>query len=159
MADDDRVKASTSGQPGVGCAQCWPATADDAWRARQGLVRAAELIDDFHLHVMLLACPACRQSFLSVFTEIVDWADGIDPQSWMLTPLTATEMTALTARGSELSEAELNTGHQRVDRPWVGTTEPRAWRLSRVDGSGAAGTRHRTCIDARVSGGCHAQTR
>jgi uncharacterized protein YbaR (Trm112 family) len=108
MADDDRAKASTSGQPGVGCAQCWPATADDAWRARQGLVRAAELIDDFHLHVMLLACPACRQSFLSVFTEIVDWADGMDPQSWMLTPVTATEVAALTARGSELSEAELN---------------------------------------------------
>ncbi len=119
MADDERAKAATSGQPAVGCAQCWPAAADDAWRSRPGgLLREVDLIDDFHLHVMQLACPACRQSFLSVFTEIVDWAGGMDPQSWMLTPISATEVASLTARGKQLSEAELNMLGCDRRTPW-----------------------------------------
>lgn len=91
-----------------GCSACWPASADDAWHARQSLRREAELIDESHLHVMLLACTACRQSFLSVFTEIVDWADGQDPQSWMLMPVDPDEASALIARGARLTEAQIN---------------------------------------------------
>lgn len=110
MADERRSRAA-DGVPGSGegCPQCWPADADDAWRARERLQRTTELIDDFHLHVMLLSCAACRQTFLSVFTEIIDWSDGEDPQSWMLAPISQTDAEVLRARGNQLSESELNT--------------------------------------------------
>ena len=63
-----------------GCERCWPPIADAAWEARGGLTHVAELIDDSHFHVMILACPCCTQRFVSIFTETIDWEDGDDPQ-------------------------------------------------------------------------------
>lgn len=80
-----------------GCSRCWPPGPEAAWQARGALRRAAELVDESHLHVLILACPACSQSFLSVFTEIVDWADSDDSQFWSLLPLTPPEAAALQA--------------------------------------------------------------
>lgn len=62
-----------------GCKRCWPPSAGAAWKARGALTHVAELIDESHFHVMILACPRCTQRFVSVFTETVDWADGDDP--------------------------------------------------------------------------------
>lgn len=56
---------------------------------------------------MLLACAHCRQRFLSVFCETIDWADGEDPQYWTLTPLTEEETEALAARGGEIAETDI----------------------------------------------------
>jgi hypothetical protein len=87
-----------------GCARCWPASADSAWDARQSLHREAELVDESHFHVMLLSCGACRQRFISVFIETVDWANGDDAQHWSLLPLAADEAGQL---GGDVSACAL----------------------------------------------------
>jgi hypothetical protein len=91
-----------------GCKQCWPSTADAAWEARDRLTRAHELIKESHFHVMILACAHCRQRFVSIFTEMVDWADGEDPMYWTLLPITEKEAADLVRQKSSLTEASLN---------------------------------------------------
>ena len=90
-----------------GCERCWPEAADAAWGARARLTHAEVLIDESHYRVTLLACPACGQRFLSVFTETVDWADSEDPQYWTLLPLEDAEAADLIRRGAATSEADL----------------------------------------------------
>jgi len=41
--------------------------------ARRALDFEAELIDESHVHVAILACGQCGQRFVSVFTETIDW--------------------------------------------------------------------------------------
>ena len=91
-----------------GCQLCWPSTADAAWEARRSLACEAELIDESHFHVIILTCPNCNQRFLSVFTETIDWADGEDPQSWSLLPITDQEVADLVVRQGATTEAEIN---------------------------------------------------
>jgi hypothetical protein len=93
---------------GLGCERCWPSSAEAAWEARSALTQVAELIDESHFHVMILACPGCTQRFLSVFTETVDWVDGDDPQYWTLLPITETEATDLDQQRSSLNETKLD---------------------------------------------------
>lgn len=98
----------SGGRVGLGCAQCWPESADAAARARDSLKRERDLVDESHYHVALLRCPACSQIFLSVFTELVDFVDGNDPQYTSNLPLTPAEAEALMKRGDAVTEAELN---------------------------------------------------
>jgi hypothetical protein len=93
---------------GAGCKHCWPSAADAAWKARDGLTLTDELIDESHYHVMIRACPQCGQRFLSVFTEMIDWANGDDAQYWSVVPITKSEAAELTRRGSALTEIEIN---------------------------------------------------
>ena len=79
-----------------GCERCWPDEAAAAWEAREGLATVEELIDESHYKVKLLSCPHCHQNFLSVFTEIVDWALGEDPMYWKVVPVEADDVAALT---------------------------------------------------------------
>ncbi len=81
--------------------------ADRAWRARGALAQVAELIDESHFSVRILACQHCTQRFLSVFEEEIDWVDGDDPQYWTLLPLTADEATRLLDSGDALTRTEL----------------------------------------------------
>ena len=91
-----------------GCERCWPDNADAAWEARSSFIRETELIDESHLHVMILSCRNCSQRFVSIFTEMIDWADGDDPQYWMLLPITPEETADLVGRGTSLTEERLN---------------------------------------------------
>ncbi len=91
-----------------GCERCWPSAADAAWGARGALTHEAELIDESHFHVMILTCSRCTQSFVSVFTEMVDWADGDDPQYWTLLPVTAAEAADVVQHGDLLTESKLD---------------------------------------------------
>ena len=91
-----------------GCERCWPPAADAAWQARGGLTHGADLIDESHFHVMILACPGCTQRFISVFTETVDWEDGDDPQYWTLLPITGAEAAELLHHRDSLPEIMLN---------------------------------------------------
>ena len=105
-----------------GCDRCWPTAADAAWAARGALTQVAELIDESHFHVMLLACPGCTQRFVSVFTETIDWEDGDDPQSWTLLPITGTEAAELVQQRESLPETMLHAlgpGRRalRLDQP------------------------------------------
>ena len=91
-----------------GCERCWPPTADAAWDARGSFTHVAELIDESHFHVMILACPRCSQRFVSVFTETIDWEDGDDPQYWTLLPITVAEHADLVQQRDSLTETTLN---------------------------------------------------
>lgn len=93
---------------GFGCERCWPADAHAAWEARGGLTHLEELIDESHFHVMILICPRCAQRYVSVFTELIDWKDGEDPQYWTLMPITDAEAESLSRQGTSLDEMSLN---------------------------------------------------
>ncbi|MCL4745036.1 MAG: hypothetical protein KJZ83_06435 [Burkholderiaceae bacterium] len=97
----------------AGCASCWPESPDEAWMARASLSQKAELIDESHFHVMILACIKCGQRFLSVFTETIDWTDGDDPQHWALMPVTDEESRELIEPKAPLEEAHLSALGQR----------------------------------------------
>ncbi|MGE5838866.1 MAG: hypothetical protein ACM34H_02955, partial [Deltaproteobacteria bacterium] len=71
-----------------GCESCWPASPESAWKARLSQSIDARLIDESHFAVMISSCPKCRQRFVTVFTEMVDWADGEDPQFTTVIPVT-----------------------------------------------------------------------
>jgi hypothetical protein len=72
------------------------------------------LIDESHFIVAILACPRCGQQYVSVFTELIDWADGNDPQYWTLLPITWAEAESLMRQGASLSEMSLNAlGRER----------------------------------------------
>ena len=86
-----------------GCPKCWPESAEAAWEARRQFERRRELIEESHFHVLILACSACGQAFLSVSTELIDYG-GDDSQGWMLMPLTAEEERALI----DLPESEVD---------------------------------------------------
>lgn len=103
----DMVKPDGT-EKGFGCADCWPASAEDAWSARSGLRTTAELIDESHFHVTLRTCPRCSQEFVSIFTETIDWVGGDDPQYWTLKPITSGEAADLTRQGENLTEAALD---------------------------------------------------
>jgi len=87
-----------------GCADCWPPIAANAWEARPTLSQVAELIDESHFHVMILACPSCTQHFVSVFTEMIDWEDGDDPQYWTVMPITQVETVDLIKQRDSVTE-------------------------------------------------------
>lgn len=93
---------------GFGCKSCWPLDAETAWEARTRLAHYVELIDESHFHVMILGCPHCAQRFVSVFTEIIDWKDGDDPQYWTLLPVTAEEADNLVRQRESLAESDLD---------------------------------------------------
>lgn len=91
-----------------GCDLCWPDDARAAWGARDGLSRQKELIDDSHFIVAILACPRCAQRYVSIFTEMIDWAAGNDPQYWTVLPITGDEAEGLIRQGASLDEASLD---------------------------------------------------
>ena len=97
-----------------GCDRCWPADARAAWGARDGLSRLKELVDESHFIVTVLACPRCAQRYVSVFTEMIDWVDGNDPQYWILLPITEAEAEGLMRPEASLNETGLNAlGRER----------------------------------------------
>lgn len=99
----------------MGFDPCWPEAADAAWQGRSDLERRRELVDDSHFHVMILACKACGQPFLSVFTELTDHAGGDDSQGWVLLPLTAEEERLLsTTDAREIEDRIYSTGESRT---------------------------------------------
>jgi hypothetical protein len=91
---------------GFGCERCWPSTPDEAWEARRQLERTRELINESHFHVMILACSSCGQSFLSVFTELVDFG-GDDSQGRVLMPVTSGELRGLAEIPQDALEGEI----------------------------------------------------
>ncbi len=92
-----------------GCENCWPSSPEGADAAYRALTREADLIDESHFHVMIRACSSCSQRFLSIFTEMIDWVDGDDPQYWTLLPITEVEAADLIRQGNSFTEQTLNS--------------------------------------------------
>lgn len=95
-------------QAHFGCNICWPSDPGLAWEARSKLEKNLDLIDESHLHIMILACNSCNQRFISVFTEKIDWINGEDPMYWTLLPITDLEAIDLTQKQNPLAEADIN---------------------------------------------------
>jgi len=102
MLGDEKLEES------FGCDRCWPRSLDSAWGARRRLKLEEVLIDEMHYRVIILTCNVCRQHFISIFTETIDWADGEDPQYWIIMPLTRQEAADLAHRRNSISEEMLN---------------------------------------------------
>jgi len=90
-----------------GCECCWPEEAESAWSATRKLVRDTELIDESHFHILIVKCNQCAQRFISVFTEMIDWENGNDPQSSILLPITDAETASLIQNRDSISEYEI----------------------------------------------------
>ncbi len=72
--------------------------ADDPLAASQFIRKArqvAELADESHFMVNLRRCDGCGQHFLTMFCERVDWADGDDPQTRVMVPVSEDEAARL----------------------------------------------------------------
>ncbi len=82
-----------------GCHRCWPPWASAAWEAFLALSVEAELVDESHFAVAIRACAGCGQRFVIVFTELIDWVDGEDPQDWTVLPVTIAEAATLIEAG------------------------------------------------------------
>lgn len=80
-----------------GCDKCWSDSADQARDALLTLVTETRLVDESHFMVKIRSCPACSQQFVTVFTEIIDWRDGVDPQFWTVLPVSPAEALDLSA--------------------------------------------------------------
>lgn len=84
-----------------GCERCWPDDAEQSWTARSDLARSAFIVDDSHLIVTILVCEQCRQRFLAIMTETIDWDDGDDPQHRITMPVTSEEAQSLIDGGEQ----------------------------------------------------------
>lgn len=90
-----------------GCSRCWPESSDSAWESGLKLEHRRELIDDSHFHVMILRCPDCGQSYVWVFSELIDWESGDDSQGWIRMPLAGREEAGLMGLSASALEREL----------------------------------------------------
>jgi hypothetical protein len=78
-----------------GCECCWPDSADAAETASRALTHEAHLVDESHFDVSIRVCQRCSQRFVFLFTEMIDWVDGDDPQYVRLMPVTEMEAANL----------------------------------------------------------------
>ena len=100
-----------------GCGACFQSpTPEAAWETRRKFTKLAELVVETHFDILLMACPACGQACVSVFTERIDWAGGEDPQEWQVLPLTAAEVEALRADPTESRVESFGAGRPMLRR-------------------------------------------
>ena len=85
-----------------GCERCFGAAPEAAWKAVQGFTEVARLIDESHFIVRVVSCPECDQRYMMVFTELIDWKEGDDPQYRWVLPLTTQESEQLMAQGGNV---------------------------------------------------------
>jgi hypothetical protein len=80
---------------------------DDS-RAASEAIRKAEhismLVDESHFGVSILRCVRCAQHFLSLFCERVDWAEGDDPQTTVMVPVSEGEVQRLKTANVAIDE-------------------------------------------------------
>lgn len=100
-----------------GCLACWPESADVqmVWKQFSELKTYATLINETHFIVSLRKCFHCGQRFVTVFTEIIDWSEGNDPQERLLMPISDTESQLLQTASEDDLEAILTA--MAPDRP------------------------------------------
>jgi hypothetical protein len=81
----------------------------------------AHLAAESHFAAQIRACPRCRQSYLFVFLEHVDWVSGDDPQYWTIVPLTdeeTAEFKRLPTRDIFYACNALPRDRMTVNRDW-----------------------------------------
>jgi hypothetical protein len=103
VEDEKRSQAMKDGR--FGCDQC---CGDDPQAAKNvAYTGEAAIVDSSHFSLQVRRCPYCRQGFLFVFTEFIDWENGDDPQYCDLMPITEDEVRYLKERGEDVDLKEL----------------------------------------------------
>jgi hypothetical protein len=108
LGDKEHMGEQNLKRQTFGCSSCWPSSAAEAWEAMRSLSIESRPVDESHFVVTIRLCPKCQQCYVSVFTETIDWADGEDPQFWIVLPLTEQEVSKLLQAGPNI-ELVLNT--------------------------------------------------
>jgi len=113
---------------------------DDCLAAREAIRKAEHivmLVDEPHFGVSVLRCAVCGQHFLSLFCERVDWADGDDPQTRVVVPVSEDEWRRLQAANVAADEnaiLDMVANERRFlyhDMP-KGAGETLAWKTRRL---------------------------
>jgi hypothetical protein len=85
-----------------GCPRCFPKDDPEAaWAHARDHERTHILTQESHFSAVIYRCGACRQQFLDVFCERIDWQNGEDPQSWLIVPITDEEVRQFVALGED----------------------------------------------------------
>jgi hypothetical protein len=115
-----------------GCPQCYGGEPEEVWQAIPKFPLVARLVDESHLIVSVIACPNCQQRWVKVFTELIDWVNGEDPQRWVVLPVTSEESRTLISQGEneDIDLIEALWRHRRfLCMDWPKGSEKRpSWR-------------------------------
>lgn len=106
---------------GSGCQHCSDADAAVAWVRARDLLREIEIVAESHFGITVCRCASCAQDYVWIFCELIDWADGNDPQEWLVVPVTPTEAHRLASAGELGVGAALGgLSARRYLRRWFG---------------------------------------
>jgi len=94
-----------------GCEKCFQAEAEEM--AKLELAHVARLVDQSHLGISILACPACGQRCVWIFTESIDWVGGDDPSYVSVLPVTLDESEMMLSAGAAAYSQIEALGHRQ----------------------------------------------
>jgi hypothetical protein len=120
----------------MGCLKCCGESAEKTWNyhsKEQGCEFGQVIMNESHLGVSLRHCRSCAQTFVSVFTEFIDWSAGDDAQYVTLLPVTNVEAEALvdcTLRACEIGGLGANRRYLCWEWP-TGGKERAFWETGR----------------------------
>src|SRR5579871_6737879 len=121
----------------LGCERCTGESRPQSWsEVRERLSPDTNLVQESHLLVAVWRCSACRQAFLYLWTELIDWRGGNDPVYVTLVPLDESELATVEAAGDELDVAFI--AGLGDDRRWLAYDRPSGaparfgWRTGRI---------------------------
>jgi hypothetical protein len=111
----------------IPCPKCLGAEPTEA-KARLLKEPREVIIADDHFSMSLRTCSQCGQSFLCVFSELVDWSNGDDSQAQHYIPISAEEAAAFRVAGEQGAEKLLH--NTKLERMHLLSTYPRGKDLS-----------------------------
>jgi hypothetical protein len=124
------VSMSSSDHAHFGCTDCFQGDPASCWATRSDHVSVADLADEPHFIVRVVACRRCGQRFASIFCERIDWISGEDPQYGLLVPLRAAEAQELKSRGLDLALLQaFGNGRPRLVMVWPADADKAVRRL------------------------------
>ncbi|MEL6869537.1 MAG: hypothetical protein AAFO81_07030 [Pseudomonadota bacterium] len=122
-----------------GCDRCFPddlELLDTLWFK---IPVVAELISESHFSIKVRRCGDCRQRFVTVFAETIDWENGEDPQQCSVLPITEFEAARLlnvsSAAQAESLAGSLGSGRRSFLSYWPSNSNKGiAWATGLVIG-------------------------
>ena len=118
-------RTATSGENvTAGRCACRQEDASAATVAIQAQGVQKNFLDDSHFRISLFTCRKCRQAFLYIMTEMIDWSDGEDPVTRIYFPVSPEQDAAIRAlRPKDYSDLEplaLEGPYLLTDWPRIG---------------------------------------
>jgi hypothetical protein len=109
----------------VGCEVCWPddAITADKWRPTER-ADVQSPVHESHFFVQLARCNVCKQRYVNIFAEKIDWVAGNDPQHSVRFPVSdeqAVELLGLNEDTIEPVLARMGSAVRRIESWWPAT--------------------------------------